>query len=163
VRPAALLAAVLAAGGVAATAGAQTTVLPNLNGKWTLSNERSSVWTVKQVGDEVTASRRGAPGHPNLVSSFRGFLYDFGPYAVVQGLLTNTGEGAAVTSQMCWTIRSIARPTEFQWGDCQTQVGKFLRAATTGAGAGSAPSRTNTKPRTNASPHFTNYGPVLRG
>lgn len=161
-RWAAALAAILVALGVAAQAGAQPTALPNLNGKWTLSNERSSVWTVKQVGDEVTASRRGAPGHPNLVSSFQGLLYDFGPYTVVQGLLTNTGEGAAVTNHMCWTIRSIARPTEFQWGDCQTQVGKFLRAATTGA-ATKAGGRTNTSPRPNTSPNFTNYGPVLRG
>ena len=118
---------------------------------------------MKQVGDVVTASRRGAPGHPNLVSSFKGVLYDFGPYAVVQGALTNTGEGAAVTNPMCWTIRAVARPTEFQWGDCQTQLGKFLRAATTSAGgkaggsAGGAPARANT------SPYFKSYGPVLRG
>ena len=40
VRRAAALGAIVLAG-VAAPAGAQPTALPNLNGKWTLSNERT--------------------------------------------------------------------------------------------------------------------------
>ena len=164
-RGAVALAAIFVAGGLATAASAQPAALPNLNGNWTLDNERSSIWTVKQVGDTVTASRRGAPGRPNLVSSYKGFLYDFGPYVIVQGVLTNTGEGAPVTSNMCWTIRPLARPTEFQWGDCTTQLGKFRRVV--GSIAASAPTARPKKSaparRPNASPNFTSFGPVFRG
>jgi hypothetical protein len=167
VRRAATVAAILVAGGLAAAAGAQPTVLPNLNGKWTLHNQRSSVWTVKVVGDVVTAYRMGAPGHPKLVSSFNGLLYDFGPYAIVQGLLKITGEGAPVTNNMCWTIRSVARPTEFQWGDCEKQLGTFIRVTAGSTPSKNTPSNQKTAAapagRPNTSPTFTNFGPVFRG